>query len=550
MSTVTRDFKMHPQLLRDVIKRQAGSLEKAIVEGVMNAIEAGSGEVRVVIKADEVEIIDTGKGFAAIDEIERYFEVFGAPHTEDENKIWANFRMGRGQMFSFGVNRWRTANYLLTVDIDNKGLNYDIEELPEYYSGCHITIELYKSLYSYDLYSIKEALKLQLKYSPVPVFVNDECISCDPAQQEWTVETEDAYIDIDSSNVLTVYNMGIYVRNFYAGSSFGVGGTVVSKHQLQVNFARNDVQSTCESWQRISATLNKIAGDSFTGNRDYNDAEVERIATLLRTNQYINPSVADAKIIKAVTGRKYSLKQIVKNAYKYKNITAADEGNRIGDVLHRSEIAFVVATSTLRLFRVDTIDELLECWQKNSNFYKYTDKLLDMCASFESLTAGYNDDYDTIATEDCSRTVQAWLEVARCLVYPLSIDADGRWQRPRKVICGKSAVAAAWTDGATFVAYDYEFLTDLPLSLQGVVRLAMVTLHELQHDEPDTVSHAHDQTFYENFHDAAQTVKFAKALATAFAKFPKILKSFNLAVAKAEQMENMAIAGNSVNSEE
>jgi hypothetical protein len=35
-------FKMHPKLLLDVIQRQAGTLSKAILEGVMNAVDAGA----------------------------------------------------------------------------------------------------------------------------------------------------------------------------------------------------------------------------------------------------------------------------------------------------------------------------------------------------------------------------------------------------------------------------------------------------------------------------------------------------------------------------
>lgn len=37
-----RKFSMHEHLLRDVIERQAGSLDKAIMEAVMNLIEANA----------------------------------------------------------------------------------------------------------------------------------------------------------------------------------------------------------------------------------------------------------------------------------------------------------------------------------------------------------------------------------------------------------------------------------------------------------------------------------------------------------------------------
>lgn len=50
----TRAFKVHPQLLFDVIQRQAGTLTKALCEGVMNSIDAGSKAVDVKIAEDSV----------------------------------------------------------------------------------------------------------------------------------------------------------------------------------------------------------------------------------------------------------------------------------------------------------------------------------------------------------------------------------------------------------------------------------------------------------------------------------------------------------------
>lgn len=548
MSTITRDFKMHPQLLRDVIKRQAGSLEKAITEGVMNAIEAGSAEVRVIISPDKVEIIDTGKGFAALDEIERCFEVFGAPHTEEEDKIWANFRMGRGQMFSFGVNTWRTANYTLTVDIDNKGLNYEIEEHEDYYSGCHITIELYKQLFNYEIYGIERALKNQLMYAPVPIYIRattinktDELISQDPSTQEWTLETEDAYIRADNSNTLSVYNLGILVRTYYAGTSLGVGGVVVSKKQLQVNFARNDIQSTCEVWQRISETLNKIAGDSYTADRTYTDAEIERIATILRTKQYINPAVEKAKIIRCVTGRMYSIAQLRKSASTFNYFTVTADGSRIGDMLHRSRIAFVISSNTLDLFKVKDLRALIDCWMEHGGFGSYSrfEHIIDKIESFAELTKGYCDEYKTLDATECSKTHKVWLSIAQIIIENTKT-TDLGFSEPRVALCGESAVALAWTDGRTHVTYDRDFLAGLPLTLEGVLKLALVTQHELQHSVPDMDRHSHDQAFYENFHDNCIDGNFSKIVSKAFSWLPRLLKSIGLAEAKAVKLAKIA----------
>jgi len=92
-----RRFQMNEKLLIDTIKRQAGTLAKAILEGVMNAVDAKATECRIALSETDLEVVDNGKGMSA-DEVRRLFEVFGAPHTPEEGKVYGTFRMGRGQL--------------------------------------------------------------------------------------------------------------------------------------------------------------------------------------------------------------------------------------------------------------------------------------------------------------------------------------------------------------------------------------------------------------------------------------------------------------------
>lgn len=81
INTEARRFVMHPNLLYDVILRQAGSLEKAILEGVMNAIDAGASRCVVRLEARKVVIEDDGRGFRSRSEIEAFFETFDTPYA-------------------------------------------------------------------------------------------------------------------------------------------------------------------------------------------------------------------------------------------------------------------------------------------------------------------------------------------------------------------------------------------------------------------------------------------------------------------------------------
>ncbi len=73
----TRKFSMHPDLLYSVIKNQAGSIGKAILELVMNSIDAGATRVDITLDRRTVKVADDGKGFTSRQEIDEFFETFG-----------------------------------------------------------------------------------------------------------------------------------------------------------------------------------------------------------------------------------------------------------------------------------------------------------------------------------------------------------------------------------------------------------------------------------------------------------------------------------------
>src|SRR5690606_17939145 len=111
-----RTLKMHPHLLWSVIHRQAGTIGKGILEGVMNSVDAGATRCDIILDREHFSIEDDGKGFASDQEIEDFFETFGTPHEEGDAK-YGRFRMGRGQMMAFGMNVWHTNNYKMVVDL-------------------------------------------------------------------------------------------------------------------------------------------------------------------------------------------------------------------------------------------------------------------------------------------------------------------------------------------------------------------------------------------------------------------------------------------------
>ena len=75
-----RRLTVHPHLIYDVITMQAGTLSKAIQEGVQNTFDAGATRCDVRLTSAQFTVTDDGKGFGSREEVEQFFEVFGLPH--------------------------------------------------------------------------------------------------------------------------------------------------------------------------------------------------------------------------------------------------------------------------------------------------------------------------------------------------------------------------------------------------------------------------------------------------------------------------------------
>lgn len=289
MVTERRNLQMHNKLLVDVIKRQAGTLHKAILEGIMNGIEAGATRIDIRYNPSNVpnvlptlKITDDGKGIQTVQDIERFFETFGTPHEENEGKIWAQFRMGRGQLFAFGRNIWRTGEFSMVVDINTMGLAYDLTQNLPNVNGCTIDINLYKNPIPSDYMSLdalERSIRQQIEFMVVPVYFNGKRLNKDPKNLKWTFEDENAYYLFGVGNGLAVYNIGAYVTTLSAYNT-GVTGVVCSKKQLKVNFARNEIQNDCEVYKQIKRIISQNRRDKVRKKRTSLSND-ERTAMLL-----------------------------------------------------------------------------------------------------------------------------------------------------------------------------------------------------------------------------------------------------------------------------
>ena len=149
-----RTFSVDPAIIYSLISAQAGTLAKALLECIMNSVDAGASEVTITFDQTTLRVTDNGRGFTKVEEIEKYFEVFGFPHENDalqSQRVYGQFGIGRAQLWTFASTVWRTAQFQMDVDIKNRGLEYERRDNCEPVPGVTIEGRFYEPLSARDV---------------------------------------------------------------------------------------------------------------------------------------------------------------------------------------------------------------------------------------------------------------------------------------------------------------------------------------------------------------------------------------------------------------
>lgn len=526
MTAETRRFGMHQNLLYDVILRQAGTLQKAILEGVMNAIDAGATTCEVDLETHRFAISDDGHGFQSRSEIENFFEMFGTPHQEGD-ATYGRFRMGRGQMMAFGRNTWRSRQFEMRVDIKAKGLDYELLEHDEDHGGTRIEADLYDPISPSDLERIKSELRNFVAWAQIPVVLNGEQISRLPEDGKWTFEDEHAYYALSAErSQLFVYNLGVLVNAFTAGR-FGMGGTVVSKKQLEVNFARNDVQSTCPVFKKVSDRIKKESGTSAAKKTKLTDAERDMLVRQFLSGELDISEAMKLRAITDVNGRSWPIDKLTQLGYKFSNrLVVADRGDQMIETARRRGIAFSIDEGTLERFgaadgkafikrvvqcarRIEAANPGTRDWSARSKIRQLTN------GSFErdtevvdraDLSPFVSDEHIALEESELTPDFKCMRSAIsrgyqQLLVALNRAKYEDRRFEYRDIRLGRSESAMAWTDGQQTIWIDLEHARLLRRGVAGAYQIASTLLHEMLHEGPDTGTHQHDFAFYQAYHD-------------------------------------------------
>lgn len=500
MNAESRQFTVHPHILYSIIQSQAGTLAKALLEGVMNSIDAGATRVSVQLETDRFTLSDDGRGFQSRQEILDWFEQFGTPHEEGD-AVYGKFRMGRGQLMSFGLNIWRTGTFRMEVDIRNNGLDYQLVENLRPVKGCRVEGCLYSKLSKGDLDVVVSEFTELVRFAQIPVSLNGRIISKRPEECKWDMETDEAYIKLKRTGDLAVYNLGVLVRE-YPSYHYGCGGIVVTKRPVEVNFARNDILThKCDVWRRINRYLKMLNLKQVATKRSLSDDERDFLA---REFTYGNMPMSQVdfesvKLLTDATGRFLSLSDL----REFDSVCVVpDNKKQVGALVHRQGRACVLSEATLSRFRVSDLADFLELVER------HTGRTLSVSQpDFDEISADLQDQFNEVPLDELPAdelaAYQALAHLHEAFFKWFSVTEKSSGQRELRV--GESDTRMAWTDGASYIVLERAVLQKAAkLGAPGFYEALVTLVHEYCHDSQDTESHDHDLVFYRKHHDVMQ----------------------------------------------
>lgn len=549
--TLRMAFRLNQKkVLRDLILHQAGTIEKACVEGVMNGVDAGATKISVEIGEKTIRIVDNGKGFRSLQEIQDWFGTIGMEHDPSERKRFGRFRMGRGQLFKFGRNCWRSNTFAMDVDIRSEEWEdntvpeppFQVTQGLEKVKGCDITIDLYEPLVPSDALSISRELGRMIKYVDVEVSVNGAVVNKDPAKQKWDIVTDDAYINLRDTGALTVFNDGIYVMTI-SSYRYGTGGEIVSRGPFTgINYARNDIDASDPKWRRIRKLIEKRSTENVRKKPRLSDHEREFVAKQLADGTYDAEDARDMRILFDVTGRAWAPGTLENHLQRHSvpAVTVAPEGDFKADTLMQKGLAFVFASRTLDMFGVETLEELiavLEKRVKNFDWPRHTTVL-----DYERATAGLSDRHRIVDDESLTAKERFLINFLRSIYHRCC----GCQEKPRRLVVGESETANGWTDGATYIALRRDHVQRAE-SLEGWLYIAELIHHEQTHQDATTEQHNHTPEFYRAFHDTLREGFLRRFVGYAVAEFPSALAAADRSLTRrqARTLDKLAKAGHS-----
>lgn len=178
----------------------------------------------------------------------------------------------------------------------------------------------------------------------------------------WTHEDDLAYYRIVRADALEVYSQDVFARHFSTWQ-LGIGGVVVSKQPLELNFARNAVESVCPVWSGIRKVIETLAIGKLTTAKHLTDSQMKFLGIRFRrlAECVPNPSVwKGMKLLTDPAGRHLPFSALV----HYRKFVHLPEPGALAYTAHGRHETFVVTDVLLDRFGMNSLRDWLSLLSK------------------------------------------------------------------------------------------------------------------------------------------------------------------------------------------
>lgn len=524
-------FELDPRIIHHIIYSQAGSIGKAVIELLMNAVDAQASGVVLTLARNGFECRDNGNGFASREDVVRYFGRFGTPHNGGD-ATYGRFRLGRGQIMAHASTVWQSNAWTMTVDTRSMGYNYELEEhaVSPAVCGCTISGRWYEAMTEAELMSAVQEVCDLVRYTPVSVELNGRQISRDPCSEKWDFEDDVAYYRVKEEGAVSIYNQGVLVRHDSA-HQWGAGGLIVSKQAIGLNISRTEIlRKTCPVWKVIARQFGRMADELASRLGDHRKTEARReksARALLAGDPKLEEIFWKEEVITILPGKRHI--SMTDFLYRCRSVVQQPGGaftvieNAFdvpkGEVIARSGVAVAVHPQTLSRFGCYSSQDFLDAVQRIQNNLRqviddtsYLARSLELpgLIAFSTLRDAYIERTQILTEKDLDKeNRRAWNTLRWCLYHYARVCTGGqlystgqsRGGKQFHILIGSSNSAEAWTDGHSYIAFSVDVVRRLKKEPLNVASYIFSLLeHEIAH-EGDSLECGHDEVFYQRFHD-------------------------------------------------
>ena len=529
-------FELDPQIIHHIIYSQAGSIGKAIIELLMNSVDAKASTVFFSLSRTGFTCNDDGQGFVSREDVVRYFGRFGTPHNEGD-ATYGRFRLGRGQIMAHATTVWRSSAWMMTVDTRAMGYHYDLDELQDAVQGCSISGNWYEALSDAELMSAVQEIRDLVRYTPISVELNGHRIARDPRTEHWDAEDEFAWYRVKAEGAVSIYNQGVLVRHDPA-HMWGAGGLIVSKQSIALNVSRTEIlRKTCPVWKSIASQFGRMADRMASRLGDHRKTEARReksARALLSCDANIVQTYSREEVVTLLPGKRHvSLEDFLRKC-RYSHNKRHDGKFAVvenafdvpkGEAIAREGIALIVHPDTLERFGCYNAQDFVDCivrinanlrhdvQQNGTHFWGLNSLYVPALVAFSTLRDAFIERTRIVTEKDAldRDTRRAWVALRWCLHHYAALCTGGRPTyggqvrdgKSLHIFLGESNTAEAWTDGSSYIAINLAIVKRLKSSpLQTAAYIFTLVEHEVAH-EGDSLDCGHDEAFYQRFHDLA-----------------------------------------------